>query len=489
MEPKNRISNAVTVREFAVFFAMLSAVIIIFFWPVLFEKAGFYYGDYKQQFYPWASYLSQHLKLFSLPLWASEIGCGFPLLAEGQSAALSPLNWVLSFFLPFPFSYHAGFIILFLMAGVFNYIFLRECGLRPEGSAFATLAFLFGSAYAGLFYGLMALRTLVWFPLSFYWIQKMTAGGNHNRLMVFLAATWAMSFLGGYPQMACYGVFAGFIYFSLKVFWGVPLGKKRSFAYFAGAALLSAGLSAVQILPTLELAAQSGRAGVGESFALQKSLIPMNIFTLLWPDFGAFMGFDFYIGLLPILLAFLALTGVKKNRLATLFAVEAFFFLFLAFGLFNPFYKVFIQAAHFYLFRVPSKFIYFSCFFLSALSGIGLDMFCSGSLKFRQRFMWITGLVFGVALVIYFAARALIWDFRHFVLEWGQGFVRTWIFGREGHPHTLNDYFFKLQNLLDFAKQRTQFPDNPEFKFIIFLWILIGLGVIFKKRLFKKRLF
>src|SRR3989344_4738838 len=96
----NRVS-LVNVWRFSAFWA---AVLLIFFWPVIFQGQGYYYGDYKQQFYPWAFYLARCLKSFSLPLWAPEIGCGFPLLAEGQSAALSPLHWVLFSLFPFPFS-------------------------------------------------------------------------------------------------------------------------------------------------------------------------------------------------------------------------------------------------------------------------------------------------------------------------------------------------------------------------------------------------
>ena len=474
-------------REVIIYFLFLSSLLALFFWPVLFQGYGYFHGDYKQQFYPWAYTLSRDLRSFSLPLWAHEIGCGFPLLAEGQSAALYPLNWILLFFLPFPFSYHAGFIVLFLLAGFFSYLFFRECGMSALASGFASSVFLFSSAYAGLFYGLMALRVLAWFPLSLYWIERLSRSPEKTQAWVWLAGAWAMGFLGGYPQMAVYAVFAGLVYSLLKSLDVHPGQRIGFFMRLAAAVLLGVGLSAAQILPTLELALQSGRAGAGLDFALQKSFNPLNLATLLWPGFGAFMGFDFYIGVAPFVLAFFALGAIKEDKRTALFAFMAAFFIFLALGRFNPAYVALLKASGFYSFRVPSKFIYFSCFFLAALSGVGLDRAFSGSSKVIRSFLGCVKTIFFAAAMIFFSAWIVVHFFRTALLEWGQGFVRQAVLGKAGHPHQIQTYFMKVEDLLDLARQRTDLL-NPYVLTALGIWAALIFTILaLKAGFFRKR--
>ena len=464
-----------------IFFAFLSVAVIFFFRPVIFEGWGYFYGDYKQQFYPWALTLARSLKSFSLPLWSPEIGCGFPLLAEGQCAALYPFNWILFFLAPFPFSYHAGFIILFLFAGFFTYLFLRECGLGAVGAGFGSGVFLFSSAYAGLFYGLMALRVLVWFPLSLYWLEKLLRSPKISTV-VFLAGTWAMSFLGGYPQMALYAVLAGGAYAALSAF-SIKVRKASFFGGILLAHFLAVGLAAAQLWPTLDLALQSGRAGTGLDFALQKSFLPLNLATLFWPSFGSFMGFDFYVGLAPIVLALSTLATWKQSRHVRIFWTLALLFVLAALGRFNPLYVGLLKLTGFYSFRVPSKFIYFSCFFISALSAVGLHSLLKGS---PEAYLKNLRKVFFSAVAIFIAAWGSVRFFRPLFSDWGQKFVKTAVFGKAGHPHAEAVYFGKVENLLDLAVRRTDFLD-PHVLTTLGIWALLILAGLALKPVFSRK--
>ena len=468
-------------RQLLIFLAVLSAIVIIFFRPVIFNGWGYFYGDYKQQFYPWALVLARSLKSFSLPLWAPEIGCGFPLLAEGQSAALYPLNWLLFFLAPFPFSYHAGFAVLFILTGFFTYLFLRECGLSAVSAGFGSGVFLFSSAYAGLFYGLMALRVLAWFPLSLYWLEKLVRAPK-IRTAVFLAMTWAMGFLGGYPQMAVYALMAGGFYAILKSL-STDTRRMRFLGCFVCALFLAVGLAAAQLLPTIELASQSGRAGANLDFALQKSFIPLNLATLFWPCFGSFMGFDFYIGLAPFVLALSTLVVLRQDRRIFIFWSLSLLFALLAFGRFNPLYVIFLKSIGFYLFRVPSKFIYFSCFFLSALSAAGLESLLKGS---STPYLKALRNSFFTAVGVFLAAWSAARFFRPLFSDWGRNFVKTAVFGKAGHPHTEAAYFDKVENLLNLARVRTDLLD-PHVLTTLGIWTLLILAGLALKRGFSNK--
>ncbi|MGH7198144.1 MAG: hypothetical protein ACREH5_05345, partial [Candidatus Omnitrophota bacterium] len=135
-----------------------------FLWPLFTGGQGFTVGDYGVQFFPWARVYADALKAGFLPLWTPLIQSGFPLFAEGQTGMLYLLNILFFKFLPFKLAYNVMFLSHFLMGWAFMVLFARKKGMSPEGAAVSALAFTFGSAYAGCFYNIVAMRSLVWFP-------------------------------------------------------------------------------------------------------------------------------------------------------------------------------------------------------------------------------------------------------------------------------------------------------------------------------------
>ena len=459
-------------KEMACFGVFLTVVLTVFFWDMLFQGQVYLHGDYKQQYFPWASYLNNHIKHFSLPLWAPELGCGFPLLAEGQIGAFYPLHWILYLLLPFPFSYHLSFIVLFALAGFFTYLFARQFGLAASGATLATVVFLFGSSYAGLFNGVVAMRTLLWFPLSLYWTDKLLEEGR-GRFAAFLALSLCFGIFGGHMQWACYSMAACVVYFFGKGYFLRIPGRRVPAMLFLAALTLGVGLAACQLLPTLELVAQSNRAGATADFALQKSLNPFALATLFWPAFKDFLGNDLYLGILPVCLAVSALFWGKERK-ALFLALFGLLFVLLSFGRSNLLYVLAVEHLPLRFFRQPSRLIFFASFSFSLLAGLGFDRWLEPKNGERFKALKITAVLFALAAALYAGVHMAARNFEPQIMEWARGFVEKNIFGKPGHPYTWENYSERLTALFAVLGQRTRL-NEPYFLSSLGLW----LGTLF----------
>ena len=100
-------------------FVVLLISLGLFLGSQLFLQTSFLSGDYRAQHVPWAVSLDRAVKSGTLPLWDPYTHLGFPMLAEGQMAALYPPTLLL--YLIFPLKR--------LMPGVMFYIISWQlCG-------------------------------------------------------------------------------------------------------------------------------------------------------------------------------------------------------------------------------------------------------------------------------------------------------------------------------------------------------------------------
>ncbi|HID65071.1 MAG TPA: hypothetical protein EYP49_20320, partial [Anaerolineae bacterium] len=170
------------------------------------------------------------------------------------------------------------------------------------------------------------------------------------------------------------------------------------------AVLVGLGVVAVQLLPTAELALLSQRQGGAEyEFAMTYSFWPWRLITLLAPDFfgnparGDYWGYATYwedcgyIGVLPLLLALLAVStclGRKRRQstrhasrttlhasLVPFFSLLCLLSLLLALGKNLPLYPLaFRWVPGFGFFQAPARFLYLYTLGMATLAGLGADL-------------------------------------------------------------------------------------------------------------------
>ncbi|MFO7681622.1 MAG: hypothetical protein R6X34_16380, partial [Chloroflexota bacterium] len=136
-------------------------------------------------------------------------------------------------------------------------------------------------------------------------------------------------------------------------------------------------LTAVQLLPTLELSGYSARqGGLSPNEVLSFSLNPLLLGQALLPTYGQSL-FTEYVAFLPITALALAVVGAWqwRDRPGVFPALAlALLGLFLAFGLFNPVYWLLARLPGFDLFRVPARWLVLYGLGMALLAGVGFQL-------------------------------------------------------------------------------------------------------------------
>lgn len=304
------------------------------YFPWLSEKWGTIAGvpvknplisDAFSQMYIWKSLVGEAIRNHTLPLWNPYSYFGYPLLANLQSGALNPANLLFVIFGDID-GWNLYVIAQRIIASISMYLFLTNHH-KNKGAALV----------GGLLYSMSPFMTtwvqfgtmgyiLAWLPLLFLFIER-------------YIDTKALSSLLGLPIL-CFlvvtsgsfqGVFFGgllcTLYFLFLLIRQKGVNKFKLSIPFVFFLLIGLGLSAIQILPTVELFQYSVREAESYSATNSYGLLPLgNILTILAPDYfgnpttGNFWGFLnyhetlVYIGILPILATFSSFFTFKKLK-------------------------------------------------------------------------------------------------------------------------------------------------------------------------------
>ena len=202
----------------------------------------------------------------------------------------------------------------------------------------------------------------------------------------------------------------------------------RAWLWLALAVLVGLGVAAVQLLPTAELALLSQRqSGAEYEFAMTYSFWPWRLLTLFAPDFfgnparGDYWGYATYwedcgyIGLLPLLLALIAIStylGQRRRQgtvpplshitlhasLVPFFSLLSLLSLLLALGKNLPLYPlVFRWVPGFGFFQAPARFLYLYTLGMATLAGLGADLIAPSR---RLERVSGYGIVVGLAILL-----------------------------------------------------------------------------------------
>ncbi len=306
-----------------------------------------------QQYLPWRMYAVESLRSGVVPLWNPYSFMGTPFLANLQSALLYPPN-VLFLLTGAAYGFGVSAILHLIAGGLLMYAFLRTLDLRPAAATLGALVFMFnGFTVTWLEYPTLSLWTFMWLP-GVLVTYELAVRRPVSVWPVLCALLLGMTFLGGHLQIASYLVMAFLIY---AVARAVAQRRTTRPVVALGLAVaplvLAVALAAGQILPTLELAAHSGRVSHGLAGALETAFPITHLVLYFVPNFfgnpvhppywGNFQdpsAFNFfetacYVGILPLALAVWGLRRWREVR-AWYFAVLIVFALLSAIGAIYP---------------------------------------------------------------------------------------------------------------------------------------------------------
>lgn len=225
-----------------------------------------------------------------VPLWCPYSFGGTPFVHDVQVGAFYPLHWPLYVLPEERVGAAMNWLVVLhvLIAGWCMYAYACSQGLKEMGALVAALGYMFAGKWllhilAG---GHYIMIPLAWLPLVLLLLE------NALRRRSLLAATWAgvvyaLIVLATHPQMTLYaGVFIGLWTLGTALEQaghlageGPRSGRRTAASLACWAALgawtvvVAAALSAIQLLPAMEAAAESSRGvGVAASELLKGSL-------------------------------------------------------------------------------------------------------------------------------------------------------------------------------------------------------------------------
>ncbi|MCL4257181.1 MAG: YfhO family protein [Anaerolineales bacterium] len=358
--------------------------------PVWLTGQALYWGTPSMQFVPWWWQAWQTLLAGELPLWNPLLGMGAPLAANYQSALFYPPHWlyfVLAALGGLPLMAWGQALLAaahLALAGAGMLRLLRALGADERGQLVGALAFSLSGYLVARAHFLSINASLAWLPWTLLAVYRL-AQAPVRRNVLRLAALLALQWLAGHAQMAWYSLLLAAAWL---LFWSWPSAHRwRAVAGFIVAGAAALALSAVQLLPTAEYLLQSSRAGqVEPELAMTYSLWPWRLLTLLAPGLfgspaaGNFSGYGnfwedaIFVGVLPLLLAVLALKNTQPRKLAWFLLGVIVVSLVLALGRNTPVFPwLFAHVPTFEMFQGPTRFSLWAVMALSLLAGLGVQ--------------------------------------------------------------------------------------------------------------------
>ncbi|MFH0921935.1 MAG: YfhO family protein [Fibrobacterota bacterium] len=423
---------------------LLFAFFCLFYFPLL-SGSNYLWEDVLEQHYPNAVYTARALSQGALPQWTPYIFGGMPYQADMQTGLFYPPNWVLfglsRLFEPGGTAF-IWFILLHVLLFGFGAYFLARSFLMSEGAALLTAVICMFSGFVSTHViHIVFLYVSAWLPFAFLFLKKSYESGS-LRFLALGALFFGVSILGGYAQYTLFGGCLLLAYTLLVAFENRSKGWRGLLGYFAFFGLfmaIAAGLALVQLLPTMELSAESVRSNMTWDESSAGSLGFQGLITFLAPKFfgwvtgimsqspvsGEFLNGSPYwggagqhlfwetaifIGVLPLLLFAAGFRYLKKEKKFVFFSLMALLSLLLALGSNGPlYYWVFQYVPGFGSFRHPGRFAFLFTFSFAFAVGLALDRLTEESRKFGEygpkmdlKPLAITAGVFALALFVSF---------------------------------------------------------------------------------------
>ena len=231
-------------------------------------------GDFFSLFYPARAFAAQEIWSGRLPFWNSFSACGSPFIADITNAFFYPFN-LLHALLPAGLGYiWLEYVLLFhfVLAGSFTYALARSLGQTGWGALFSALTFMLSGFLTGHSRHLDIVSTAVWLPAIFWGISRTLEKGSIPVAMA-TGLFWGVSLLGGHPQIFFYVSLASLAFF-IFLAWGkrdasISLSPARKGMLLILTGTTALGFSALQWLPTWELARMSTRLRVPLAYLIE----------------------------------------------------------------------------------------------------------------------------------------------------------------------------------------------------------------------------
>jgi Bacterial membrane protein YfhO len=280
----------------ALSFAVLILQPLIFYRRHLFRFTAHIPFDIQDFHLPLTAFIARSVKEHVWPFWNPLVYCGVPIHADIQAQLFYPLTWMailldrlsgggrLFYWLEWLVPTHM------IIAGIGAYLLLRRFRCSALVGLFGATVFQIGPFFVSQAQHLGSISTAAWFPIVLLYLSYLAEGFN-SRWLGAVAIAVSMSILGGFPAttiviLAISGLFC-------VALIAMGLAKARLLALFIVGCLLGAALTALQLIPSLQLSSLSV-ASLRYQWRGNGGGMPWeSLASLFWPNYyHIFSGFD-----------------------------------------------------------------------------------------------------------------------------------------------------------------------------------------------------
>ncbi len=382
-------------RKAKIFLVLLVPLIVFFKEIISLQK--YFFEDALYLWYPYMNYLATSLREGHIPFWTPYIFSGMPFYPDVQT--FYPLNWLFGLFIvegKLPF-FIVEYLLLFhlLLAGIFTYIYTRELKIGPIPSLVSAITFMLSGFLVCRTIHPTIVYTIVWLPLILFFLHRALTQ-NKWKYSIFAGIFLGISMLAGFPQTALhifYVIALYIILYALCYKRQINIKKKRYYlVVFFVVLLVGIGIAAIQYLPSYVHLQYTLRESMTYTESTTRSLHPLQLITLFVPKFfgsqtgmatdsvprwigeyGHYWETCMYMGILPLLLAIIALIR-RREKIVWFYGIVAGISLLLMLGKYTPIYKVaFYVLPGLNLFKTPGRFSAIFTFSIAILAGFGVE--------------------------------------------------------------------------------------------------------------------
>ena len=387
---------------------LLLALILIFYWKILFTNRAMFPWDAADYFYPAFAFAHEEFRHFRLPLWDPYVLSGYPIIGDIQAQIFYPVNWLFVLLHPLaPLPYRLvemQEILHFLLAGLFMYLLAREFVESRWAALLGGILYMFSGAMVARTQHVNAVDAMAWSPLIF-----LTARRALLRRDWFYAATagmlYGIQWLAGRWQHSVYlGLFL-FLYFLYEAALGPERGRlwPRWIVMLAIIAGIGGALAMVQIVPAYQLGYESVRTFINY-WEVSVGNDPRFLWTLFLPNYlGGINGipprfpydltFNYVFITVPGTLLAIAGLATTLRRRNFFWLAALVLFITLALGNQGPLAGLVYHIPILNLFRTMAAFFEIANLILCLLAAIGAERLLAAEQPPRTRRFIAGGLV------------------------------------------------------------------------------------------------
>ena len=397
-------------------FAVLLALLICAAFPdVVLGGKVFQFRDYTLFSYPLAHYHRECFWRGEIPLWNPHNNLGIPFLAQWNTLTLYPLSLIYLFF-PLPWSLGLFNLFHLFLGGWGMYWLAHRWSGNRLGAALAGIAYPFSGVSLSCLIWTNYTATLGWTPWVILLVERGWRQGG--RALIIATLVGGLQMLSGTPEPIL------FTWLLLAAMWLGQLWRERAsrpryLLRFPAIVALVVALTAVQLLPFLELLKHSQRQSSfgGTSWAMSPCgwanfFVPM--FQLAPTRMGVYVQWEqgvfssYYLGIVPLALAVLSAWCVRR-RIVWLLGSILLLSLILSLGTEGHVYAWILNAVPSLGFmRYPVKFVIFAAYAVPLLAALALGNCLPPAYNGRSmepRSVWVvaTALLFAMAAIVWFS--------------------------------------------------------------------------------------